>query len=144
MSIRSRNSLISGVTWLLIITVLVLMFFQGDSVDEWGYNGVRRLVSAIAILLGIVVNTVMLSKNKKEPLDERSRAIQYRTSTYSLQFCVTYAFVLCMVLFLIYEKSESVPVSWLWFIAYTTFTLTFMLGSFLYFFLDRKGITYED
>ena len=144
MSKRSRNALLEGITWTIVLSGFLIIFFQGESVLEWGEDRTRIAISAILFAVGFILHFYFLFSNGKELFDERDKEIQYRSTTYTLIFSMMYVFILAITLFTIYEDSNYVPVAWLWFLAYTSLFITFIFGNFIYYIVDRKGIAYEN
>lgn len=126
------------------MTVFIVLFFVLKDVDQWQENQLFRLLSAILLFVGGVIQILLLSKDKVEPLDERTQLIQYRTSSVSVIGILLYVYALVMTLYISYEFEVGLPVAWLWFIAYTTIFVAFMLHSGLYLLFEHKGVGYED
>jgi uncharacterized membrane protein len=89
------------------------------------------------IIVAGMVLLVMLSffymlyqtKSTRMVIDERDKWIQLKASTTALQLTVIYVFLLAIVLYIIYEDTGNLPVSWMWFLAYSSYAFAFLSTS---------------
>lgn len=88
-------------------------------------------VAAGMIIAVMIMFFVMLyqTKSTTKIIDERDQWIQKKASTTALTLTTIYVFLLTILLYIFYEQSGVVPVSWLWFVAYSTYAFAFFSTS---------------
>ena len=86
-----------------------------------------RMLTAAAILaagfvgyLGMLYLTREKSNGKARIRDERDLEIARQANEIALVAVLVFVFAVCIALFLGYETSGSLPVGWMWFLAYAT------------------------
>lgn len=144
MRMRRQSAVITLIMWSVIMTLFVVLFFVLEDLDQWQENQLFRLISAVLLFIGGVAQIMLLSQDKVEPFDERTQRIQYRTSSVAVIGILLYVYALVMTLYISYEFEAGLPVAWLWFIAYTTIFIAFILHSALYLIFEHIGVRYED
>ena len=113
----------------------VLFFYLLINFVVTGVDGFTErfnfLITALMILLVMVAFFWMLYRtNKKEYIvDERDNQIQTKATSVSLLVTTMFVFLMCIGLFLGYENSGMVPVSWMWLLAYLTFDVAYFSSS---------------
>lgn len=103
-------------------------------------NSIHYLINAIIFFVCIVSFSIyMKNTNKKENLiDERDLSIQKKSFGASLMITLVYVFLLCIILFTANNDFNFIPVSWLWFIAYSTFAFAYFVTSAIILFYYNK------
>ncbi len=89
------------------------------------------------VITSTVVGLVMLSfsfmlvfTNRKENIvDERDYQIQRKATSTGLMMTAIYVFLVCIVVFVQNRNVGVIPVSWMWFIAYSTFSFAYFVSS---------------
>jgi len=121
--IRARYGL--GI-WGLVSSAFGLVFFLGRGAVTYADDSIRMLVSAVILAAGFIGFISMLyltrekSNGKALVRDERDLEIARQANEIALVAVLVFVFTVCMALFLGYETAGSLPVGWMWFLAYAT------------------------
>jgi hypothetical protein len=121
--IRARYGL--GI-WGLVSSAFGLVFFLGGGAVTYADDSIRMLVSAVILAAGFIGYFSMLyltrekSNGKALVRDERDLEIARQANEIALVAVLVFVFAVCMALFLGYETAGSLPVGWMWFLAYAT------------------------
>ena len=121
--IRARYGL--GI-WGLVSSAFGLVFFLGGGAVTYADDSIRMLVSAVILAAGFIGYFSMLyltrekSNGKALVRDERDLEIARQANEIALVAVLVFVFTVCMALFLGYETAGSLPVGWMWFLAYAT------------------------
>jgi len=76
----------------------------------------------------------MLGLTRKEKtddigMDERDMLISRKASETSMIIVIIYVFLTCIILYTLYEDTNSVPRGWMWFLGYTCILTTYISNS---------------
>ncbi len=121
--IRARYGL--GI-WGLVAAVFSLVFFLGGGAATYADDSIRMLVAAVILAAGFIGHVSMLyltreKKNDKALIkDERDLEIARQANEITMVAVLVFVFIVCIALFLGYETAGSLPVGWMWFLAYIT------------------------
>jgi len=121
--IRARNQL--GI-WGLVAAAFGLVFFLGGGAATYADDSIRMLVAALILAAGFIGYFSMLyltrekSNGKALIRDERDLEIARQANEIALVAVLVFVFAVCIALFLSYETAGSLPVGWMWFLAYIT------------------------
>ena len=121
--IRARYQL--GI-WGLVAAAFGLVFFLGGGAATYADDSIRMLVAAVILGAGFIGYFSMLyltrekSNNKALIRDERDLEISRQANEIALVAVLVFVFSVCIALFLGYETAGSLPVGWMWFLAYIT------------------------
>ena len=121
--IRARYQL--GI-WGLVAAALGLVFFLGGGAATYADDSIRMLVAALILAAGFIGYFSMLyltrekSNGKALIRDERDLEIARQANEIALVAVLVFVFAVCIALFLSYETAGSLPVGWMWFLAYIT------------------------
>ena len=121
--IRARYGL--GI-WGLVSSAFGLVFFLGGGAVTYADDSIRMLVSAVILAAGFIGYFSMLyltrekSNGKALVRDERDLEIARQANEIALVAVLVFVFAVCITLFLGYETACSLPVGWMWFLAYAT------------------------
>jgi hypothetical protein len=121
--IRARYGL--GI-WGLVSLAFGLVFFLGGGAVTYADDSIRILVSALILAAGFIGYLSMLyltrekSNGKALVRDERDLEIARQANEIALVAVLVFVFSVCIALFLGYETAGSLPVGWMWFLAYAT------------------------
>jgi len=120
------------------LIAFIALFFIVSGPTEWGTDSNIKLISAVVFGIGYVVFFFVQSKGKKAKKNERDYLIELKSSNATLIVILIYVFLLCISIFVYYENDGSVPVSWMWFIAYTSVFLTYIINSGIYLWYEKR------
>jgi pheromone shutdown protein TraB len=121
--IRARYGL--GI-WGLVAAAFGLVFFLGGGAATYADDSIRMLVAAVILAAGYIGYLSMLyltrekSNGKALISDERDLEIARQANGIALVAVLVFVFSVCIALFLGYETAGSLPVGWMWFLAYAT------------------------
>lgn len=128
--IRSR---LSAAIWGLTAIGFFAVFFHGGGSSGFGEDSNRHLYSAIAVAFGYVANGALLwftrgGGSAKRIVDERDDWVLARAGQTTLIAILIIVYVASIGLWTAFEQEGSVPVGWMWFLAYGTV----IIGSLTY------------
>jgi pheromone shutdown protein TraB len=121
--IRARYGL--GI-WGLVSMAFGLVFFLSGGAATYADDSIRILAAAVILGAGFISYVSMLyltrekSNGKTLIRDERDLEIARQANEIALVAVLVFVFAVCMALFLGYETAGSLPVGWMWFLAYAT------------------------
>ncbi len=121
--IRARFGL--GI-WGLVAPAFGLVFFLGGGPASYADDSIRMLVAAVILAAGFIGHVSMLyltreKKNDKALIkDERDLEIARQANEIALVAVLVFVYTVCIALFLGYETAGSLPIGWMWFLAYIT------------------------
>ena len=121
--IRARYGL--GI-WGLATAAFGLVFFLGGGAATFADDSIRMLVAALILAAGFISYFSMLyltrekSDGKTLIRDERDLEIARQANETALVAVLVFVFTVCIALYLDYETAGSLPVGWMWFLAYAT------------------------
>ena len=121
--IRARYGL--GI-WGLATAAFSLVFFLSGGATTYADDSMRKFSAAIIIGAGFIAYLFMLYKTREKAKgktlisDERDLEISRLANEIALVAVLVFAFSVNIALFLAYEKAGSLPIGWLWFLAYIT------------------------
>jgi|GEM_PF-3001130 len=142
MSLRQKNALINAIIWFILLLLFFINFFSGDGASEWASNQTKRIIAPALIFVGYTLQFIIAAKSKKEPQDERALLAQLRSTSASMIIVIMYVFIFSITIYTVYGNDQVVPISWFWFIGFSTVMLTYFVNSFLYFILEYQGEGY--
>jgi len=112
--------------WGLAAAAFGLVFFLGGGAATFADDSTRMLAAALGLAAGFIGYLSMLyltrekSKGKALIRDERDLEIARQANEIALVAVLVFVFAVCIALFLGYETAGSLPVGWMWFLAYAT------------------------
>ena len=121
--IRARYGL--GI-WGLVSAAFGLVFFLGGGAATYSDDSIRMGAAAAILAAGFIsyVSMIYLTREKSNGKalirDERDLEIARQANELALVAVLVFVFVVCIALFLSYETAGSLPVGWMWFLAYAT------------------------
>jgi chromate transport protein ChrA len=119
--IRARYGL--GI-WGIASVGFGLAFFLGGGAATYADDSIRMLIAAVILAAGFIgylsMNYLTREKSNGKVLvrDERDLEIARQANEIALVAVLVFVFVVCIALFLNYETIGSLPVGWMWFLAY--------------------------
>lgn len=120
-----------------ILFVFLVVYFSVVGPNDFMVGKVHMVVSAIVITAALLSFALMLLfTNKKGNLvDERDNLIQKKASSTGMVVSMMYVFLLSIILLVVYRDAGVVNVSWMWFIAYSTFAFAYFFTSLIHVYL---------
>lgn len=126
------RAILTLLIWIVVTVGFAVTFFMAGGAATYPDDGQRRLIGAIFLAVGFFGTPVMQyftrarKKNGRLLSDERDDRIGRRASNGAMVVVLVYVFLTCIVLWESYEKQGSVPVGWMWFLAYSTAALSYL------------------
>ena len=112
--------------WGVVTVSFALVFFLGGGAATYADDSMRMLAAAIILATGFVGYIGMLYRTREKAdlkariRDERDLEIARQANETALVAVLVFVFAISIALFLAYETSGSLPVGWMWFLAYAT------------------------
>ena len=119
--IRARYGL--GI-WGLASAGFGMVFFLGGGAVTYADDSIRMGIAAVILGAGFVgyLSMIYLTREKQNGRtlisDERDLEIARQANEIALVAVLVFVFSVCISLFLSYETAGSLPVGWMWFLAY--------------------------
>ena len=133
MSLKMKHSVYTLIIWSVVAILLVILFFSEDTINTWGDNRTKTLLIAALFLIGYVGNALLwlIFRKRKNKIvkDERDNYISLKSTSASFIATTVYIFILAISLYIKYESVGSVPIAWVWFIAYSLVVVSFLITS---------------
>ena len=133
MSKKMLQSLLHLVLWSIVAIILIFIFFSKGTISNWGDNKIKTVMLAVLFVFGFGGDFVlrMVFKNKKNKIikDERDDYISMKSMGISAVTTFIYIFIVAISLYTKYEEAGSVPVAWVWYIAYSLVMVANISGS---------------
>ena len=139
--IRARYGL--GI-WGLVLVGFSVVFFLGGGAVTYVDDSLRIGIAAVTLGIGFVgyFSMIYLTREKSKGVslisDERDIDISRQANEIALVAMLVFVYVVCIILFLRYENLGSLPVGWMWFLAYTNACFGFLAQSAATLILHRK------
>ncbi len=124
--------------WSVVLLVVISLFFVGSGPEEWGTDSNRRFSAAVIFGIAYSVFFYLQFKIRQPKKDERDFLIELKASSASMICILIYVFAFCISIFVYYENENWMPVSWMWFIAYTTVILSYIVNSGFYLWYEKR------
>jgi hypothetical protein len=121
--IRARFGL---VIWGTVAVGFGLVFFLSGGAASYADDSIRMLIAAVILGAGFIgyFSMLYLTREKEDDKslirDERDLEIARQANEIALVAVLVFVFSVSMTLFLSYETAGSLPVGWMWFLAYAT------------------------
>lgn len=112
--------------WGSVASLFALIFFLDGGAATYADDSMRVLAAAVVLAAGFVgyIGMLYLTREKSDAKahirDERDQEIARQANEIALVAVLVFVFAVCIALFLAYESSGSLPVGWMWFLAYAT------------------------
>jgi hypothetical protein len=121
--IRARFGL---VIWGTVAVGFGLVFFLSGGAASYADDSIRMLIAAVILGAGFIgyFSMLYLTREKEDDKslirDERDLEIARQANEIALVAVLVFVFSVSITLFLSYETAGSLPVGWMWFLAYAT------------------------
>ena len=133
MTQSKSRALWSLLIWGGVSISFLVLFFSGTGPETFVQEKARILVTAAMFGTGYLAQLLMLYLTRARPgarpvvRDERDDWIARYANGIAFVVALAYVFVVSIVLWEVYHDRQSVPVGWMWFLAYTS-SFSGMLG----------------
>ena len=133
MNISYKRSIITCVIFGILFIYLITVFgIIGP--DKFLDSKIHMVITSVVIAIAMIsfVLVILFTNKKSNIVDERDDYIQKKASSIGLLISLMYVFLLSIILFVINRNSGVIHVSWLWFIAYSTFAFGYFFTSLVH------------
>lgn len=118
---RSKKRALAGILICGIVLIsFTLIFFSRGGAESYIDDTFRKAASASLFGAGYLIYFAMILRTRQSPCDERDDAVSIRAGQSALTVILLYVYILSITLYEIYRSAGSLPVSWMWFIGYST------------------------
>jgi hypothetical protein len=142
MSQQRKRAYLTLVIWSIVAAGFAALFFFRGGPDTFYDQDERVILNAGFILAGWVAYGLMLYLTRAKSggptviRDERDEAVGARANAVALVIVLMYVFLTCIVIKEAYGTRGSVPLAWMWFLAYSSVFVGFVSASLLTLILD--------
>ncbi len=128
--------------WCLVGVGFFITFFGGTGATGFATDGPRHLLGASFLGVGFVAYWLLLWITRKgeggaPPFDERDTLIVARGNQVALVVVLLWVYLLTIGLWTVFESAGQVPVGWMWFLAYGSVIVAFVVSSGVSLILDK-------
>ena len=121
-----KRSFYDFIISVVFLTGLTVLFFSGGGAETYVQDTTRKILVAVLLALGYLLLFLVMflvrlkSKDKTTLMDERDERIARQALGTAFIVFAIYVFLMCISLYEIYNRSEVMPVGWMWFLAYSS------------------------
>ena len=132
MNVNYKRSSITCIVFGILFFYLIIHFAVIGPL-EFQSERIHMVIAAAVIIVAMASFAIMLLlTNKKDKVfDERDSLIQKQSSMIGLMLTGIFVFLFSIILFINYQDRGVLEVSWLWLIAYTTFSFSYFITSLI-------------
>lgn len=132
-----------AIIWSLVGVGFFLAFFSGGGPSEFDTDSGRHLATAAAIGFGFLGwwGSLWITRRKGRAVvaDERDFQVSARAGQGTLVIVLVAIFSITVGLWTVYEEAGSVPVGWMWFVAYAAVIIAVVTNAVAFLILDRSA-----
>jgi hypothetical protein len=134
MNINQKRSFYTLLIWGIITAVFIPIFFINGGPRTWVIDSTRTITVSIVFIVGYISYFTMLGLTRKKKsgvveMDERDIQISRKASEITTIVLTGYVFFTCVILYVTYYNSNSIPVGWMWFLGFTCFFVGYIANS---------------
>lgn len=109
----------------------LVIYFIIVGPEDFVSNNIHYAINSIVFIVCFFIYGYYLQKTNKKTnyVDERDTSIQKKSYGASMIITLIYVYSICTILWMINRDGNVVLVSWLWFIAYSTFACAYFVTS---------------
>jgi uncharacterized membrane protein len=140
-----RRALWTIAIWGVVAIGFAITFFSGGGPARYADDGARQLAGAAFLGIGFLGTPLMMFQTRVGAgaehvvRDERDESIGRRAAVGGLVVVLIYVFLACIVLWERHRDPGCVPVGWMWFLAYSTAALAYLVPAIVSVLLDSGG-----
>ncbi|OQX93699.1 MAG: hypothetical protein B6I17_02010 [Tenericutes bacterium 4572_104] len=134
---RKKTWLVLGL-WSVVLIIFLGLFFIASKPSEWSANSNIKFISGIVFGVGYILFFVIQLKGKNNTKNEKDKLIQYKSTSLTLVIILMYVFIFTMLIYIVYENDVLMPISWMWFLGYSTVFLTYIVNSGFYLWYEKR------
>jgi hypothetical protein len=144
MNQQRKRAYLTLIIWGTVAIAFAALFFLWGGPDTFYKEDKRGILNAGFILAGWIGYGLMLYLTRTKPgspapdRDERDEAVAARANATALVVVLMYVFLTCIVIKEAYGARGSVPLGWMWFLAYSSVFVGFVSASLLTLIVDVR------
>jgi hypothetical protein len=144
MNQQRKRACLTLIIWGIVAAAFAALFFFRGGPDTFYEEDERVILNAGFILAGWIGYGMMMfltrARSESQPVvrDERDVAIAGRANATALVVVLMYVFLACIIFKEAYGVRGSVPLGWMWFLAYSSVFVGFVSASLLTLILDVR------
>lgn len=145
MTQAKKRAVFTFLIWGTIMAAFSVIFFFDGGPEQYILEQWRRITGAVLIAFGYLAYLLMVFLTRIRPetsslaFDERDTKIRYRANAAAFIVVLIYVFTLSLFLWERYQGNGSVPVGWMWFLAYSTSFSAFISSSVIALIMESKA-----
>lgn len=146
MTQAKKRALFTFLIWgSVMIAFSIIFFISGGGPGSYHLEKWRRIAGGVIIAFGFVAYYGMMFLTRDRPgasgvaTDERDEDIRRRANGTGFIIVLLYVFALAIYLWERYQGTGSVPVGWMWFLAYSTSFAAYISSSIGALILESKA-----
>jgi len=144
MSLARTHAVVSGFAWLAISACFVTVLLRlGVEAFASPAGGRARGLLAIVILLGFAINFAVLGRARRGrgtgEIDERDAAVDRRATEVTAVVVIVAVYLFGVTLYETHADAGTVPVGWLYILAYGTVVLACLVHPVVRLIVDLAG-----
>jgi len=124
--------------WSIVLIVFIYLFIMVTGPIGWMEQKNIRFMCAVLFGGGYLIFSLIQYKTRKIKFDEREYLVELKAVKATSISILMYVFMFGITIYTIYENNQMMPASWMWFLAYTSAFLFYILNSAYFLFYDRK------
>lgn len=142
MNLQRKRAFLTLIIWACVAAAFSALFFARGGPDKFYEEDERVLLNAGFIAAGWAAYGLMILLTRAKPdrravaRDERDDIIAGRANTSALVIVLLYVFLACIIIKEAYGSRGSVPLGWMWFLAYSSVFIGFVSASLMTLILD--------
>ena len=126
------------ILWSLVLVVFIYLFAITTGPIGWMAQKNIRFMCALLFGGGYLVFSLILFKTRKIKSDEREYLVELKAVKATSISILMYVFIFGITIYTVYENKQMMPASWMWFLAYSSAFLFYILNSAYFLYYDRK------
>ena len=113
--------------------LFLLLYFIIAGPNAYLNNKIHFVINSIIFVIALFSFGTMLIFTQKKGIiiDERDNYVQKKSYGTGLLLSLMYVFLLTIILFVVNRNNGTIVVTWLWFIAYSTFAFSYFITSLI-------------
>ncbi len=144
MTYRAKLSLINFGIWTVMFIITSISFFTSTYPEVLPLSNYRTTTAVLFVIPNIANVILLVLKTKKEKTDEFNRRVEAASAGATMIIIMILFFLGALSLHVIYEDTGLVPSQWLWFLAYGSVFMVFIVFNLCYVIVSLKGFSYEN
>ena len=142
-----KRALLTILIWGIVSIGFGATILSAGGPSTYADDQSRRVIGGIFLALGFLGSPVMLYLTRVRKganhlvSDERDDRISLQATRGSMVVVLVYVFFTCIALWEAYAEPGSVPVGWMWFLAYSTAILSYLVPAVATLIIDYGMVT---